>query len=159
MLQYLKLMNGHTELTMAHDPADEYFRKEDQRKRDKLREAQTVDAAREAAVDLKELQLELKTVTEDTSTKILHLQFLVYESQLASDVKRGENSGEYLRHQQVVRYLSPTLELQDSSQHEISIDPTWRLENIGVAAMITSAGNNAYLQAVHTPINKLLPRQ
>jgi len=69
------------------------------------------------------LQLELKTATEDTSTRILHLQFLVYESQLASDVKKGENSGEYLRHQQVVRYLSPTLELQDSSQHEISIDP------------------------------------
>jgi len=106
-----------------------------------------------------DLQLELKTVTKDTSTKILHLQFLVYESQLASDVKRGENSGEYLRHQQVVRYLSPTLELQDNSQHEIRIDPTWRLENVGVAAMITTAGNNAYLQAVHTPINKLLAQQ
>jgi hypothetical protein len=105
------------------------------------------------------LQLELKTAIEDTSTRILHLQFLVYESQLASDVKRGENSGEYLRHQQVVRYLSPTLQLQDSSQHEIRIDPSWRLENVGVAAMITSGGNKAYLQAVHTPINELLARQ
>jgi hypothetical protein len=59
----------------------------------------------------------------------------------------------------VVRYLSPALQLQDNSQHEIRIDPSWRLENVGVAAMITSAGSKAYLQAVHTPINELLARQ
>lgn len=105
------------------------------------------------------LQLELQTVTDDASTQTLYSHFIVYESELASDVKRGENSGKYMLHQQVVRYMSPAIELEDANQHEIMIEPEWQLENIGVAAMITSAGNKTYLQAVHTPIQALLTQQ
>jgi hypothetical protein len=105
------------------------------------------------------LLLELQTVAEDVSIKTLHSYYIVYESQLASDVKRGENSGKYLRHQQVVRYMSPALQLEEVSRHKITIDPEWQLENTGVAAMITSADNQTYLQAVHTPIQALLTQQ
>ena len=105
------------------------------------------------------LRLELQTVSEDTLPEILHSRFLVYESQLSSDVTRGENSGETLSHQQVVRYMSPALRLEDNSRHEINIDPDWQLANIGIAAMITSPGNETYLQAVHTPITALLAQQ
>jgi len=105
------------------------------------------------------LRLELQTASEDTLPKILHSRFLVYESQLSSDVTRGENSGETLSHQQVVRYMSPALRLEDNSRHEINIDPDWQLANIGIAAMITSPGNETYLQAVHTPITALLAQQ
>ena len=102
------------------------------------------------------LRLELQTASEDTLPEILHSRFLVYESQLSSDVTRGENSGETLSHQQVVRYMSPALRLEDNSRHEINIDPDWQLANIGIAAMVTSPGNETYLQAVHTPITALL---
>jgi len=102
------------------------------------------------------LRLELQTASEDTLPEILHSRFLVYESQLSSDVTQGENSGETLSHQQVVRYMSPALRLEDNSRHEINIDPDWQLENIGIAAMITSPGNGTYLQAGHTPITALL---
>jgi len=105
------------------------------------------------------LRLELQAASEDTLPEILHSRFLVYESQLSSDVTRGENSGETLSHQQVVRYMSPALKLEDNSRHEINIDPDWQLENIGIAAMITSPGNETYLQAVHTPITALLAQQ
>ncbi len=105
------------------------------------------------------LRLELQAASEDTLPEILHSRFLVYESQLSSDVTRGENSGETLSHQQVVRYISPALRLEDNSRHEINIDPDWQLANIGIAAMITSPGNETYLQAVHTPITALLVQQ
>jgi len=105
------------------------------------------------------LQLELQTTRDNAPSGTLHSRFIVYESQLASNVKRGENSGEILRHQQVVRYMSSALQLEDDSQHEIRIDPDWQLENIGIAALITSPGNETYLQAVHTPITALLAHQ
>jgi len=105
------------------------------------------------------LQLELQSAAEDAPSGSLHSRFFVYESQLASDVKRGENSGEILRHNQVVRYMSPAVQLEDNSQHEIRIDPDWQLEYMGIAAMITSPGNETYLQAVHTPITGLLVQQ
>ena len=86
----------------------------------------------------------------------LHHRFFVYENELMSDVKRGENSGERLFHQQVVRYMSSALNLKDINQHNISIDPEWNLDNIGVAALVTAPGNENYLQVVHSPITALL---
>jgi hypothetical protein len=102
------------------------------------------------------LQLELQTTSPEALSNPLHSRFIVYESQLASDVKRGENSGKLLQHQQVVRHLSSARELEDSSFYSVKIDPEWRLENIGVAALVTTAGNATYLQAIHTPIITLL---
>jgi len=92
----------------------------------------------------------------DTVGPVQH-RYLVYENNLSSDVKRGENSGEVLHHQQVVRYMSPAQGLQVENQHRIVIDPEWRSENIGVAVLVTSPGERHYLQAVHTPVASLLP--
>jgi len=86
----------------------------------------------------------------------IHHRYLVYENNLSTDVKRGENSGEILHHQQVVRYLSPAQSLQSENQHRISIDPAWQSENIGIAVLVTSADDRHYLQAVHTPVASLL---
>ncbi len=104
------------------------------------------------------LQLELQTTNPEALSSDLHSRFIVYESELATDVKRGENSGELLRHQQVVRYMSSARQLEDRSLYSINIDPEWRLENIGVAALVTTAGNKTYLQAIQTPITTLLPQ-
>jgi len=99
------------------------------------------------------LQLELQS---DTAEKSLQHRYFVYENQLMSDVKSGENSGERLFHQQVVRYMSPALKLKDNNRHSISINPEWRLDNIGVAALVSAPGNESYLQVVHSPITALL---
>ncbi len=102
------------------------------------------------------LQVELKSDTPDVTGKPLQHRFFVYENQLMSDVKRGENSGERLFHQRVVRYMSPALKFDDTNQHNININPQWRLDNIGVAALVITPGNDNYLQVVHTPITRLL---
>ena len=102
------------------------------------------------------LQLELRTVLPTSLTEPLQHQFFVYENQLMSDVTRGENAGEQLRHQQVVRYMSPAQPLEENIQHSIKIGADWRLDQIGVAALVVSPGKDVYLQAVYTPILPLL---
>jgi len=109
------------------------------------------------ARDKSELVVTLQAPAErDTVGPVQH-RYLVYENNLSSDVKRGENSGEVLHHQQVVRYMSRAQALQLQNQHRIAIDPQWQGENIGVAVLVTSPGNRHYLQAVHTPVDSLLP--
>jgi len=101
-------------------------------------------------------QVDLEPSGEDVMSKMLHHRYFVYEKNLSSDVTRGENSGETLNHQNVVRYMSSARKLNQSNQHSITIDPDWQLQNIGIAALVTTPGNENYLQAVHTRIKPLL---
>jgi hypothetical protein len=87
-----------------------------------------------------------------------HHRYLVYENNLSTEVKRGENSGATLHHEQVVRYMSKAQSLHQQNHYRIAIDPDWQAENIGVAVLITSPGDKHYLQAVHTPVASLLSR-
>ena len=102
------------------------------------------------------LTLGLMPSSDKHDTNGLHYRYFVYEKNLVSDVTSGENSGEILKHQHVVRYMSPARKLNPSNSHIISIDPEWKLEDIGVAALVTTPGNLDYLQAVYTPIQPLL---
>ncbi len=102
------------------------------------------------------LLLELEPESDQLDTNGLHHRYFVYEKNLASDVTRGENSGETLKHQHVVRYMSSAQKLKPINRHIISINPDWKLGNIGVAALVTTPGNLSYLQAVHTAISPLL---
>ena len=101
-------------------------------------------------------QIDLEPRRDELDSKMLHHRYFIYEKDLVSDVTRGENSGETLSHQNVVRYMSRARKLNQSNQHNITIDPDWQLENIGVAALVTTPGNESYLQAVHTMIKPLL---
>ena len=102
------------------------------------------------------LQLELESDSDKLDLNGLHHRYFVYEKNLASNVTRGENSGETLKHQHVVRHMSPARKLNASNTYQISIDPDWKLDDIGVAALVTTPGNLSYLQAVYTPITPLL---
>jgi hypothetical protein len=106
--------------------------------------------------DQSELVIALQAPAERGTIGQIHHRYLVYENNLSTDVKRGENSGEVLHHQQVVRYMSPAQSLQTENQHRITIDPDWQSENIGIAVLVTSAGDRHYLQAVHTLVASLL---
>jgi len=86
----------------------------------------------------------------------LHHRYLVFENQLSSDVRRGENAGKQLHHQRVVRYMSPALVLRGINRHRIDIDPAWNGANIGVAVLVTSPGSLRYIDALQAPIAPLL---
>ena len=101
-------------------------------------------------------QIDLEPSHDELDTTMLHHRYFIYEKDLVSDVTRGENSGEILSHQNVVRYMSRAQKLNRNNQHSITIDPDWQLENIGVAALVTTPGNGSYLQAVHTLIKPIL---
>lgn len=105
------------------------------------------------------LIIDLRSPGQRDTIGQVHHRYIVYENNLSTDVKRGENSGEILRHEQVVRYMSSAQNLQTSNQHRIDIDPEWKSENIGVAVLVTSPGDIRYLQALHTSIANLLPKQ
>ena len=100
--------------------------------------------------------LELASTADHSDGRRLHHRYLVYENGLSTDVKRGENSGATLDHQAVVRYMSPAIYLKSENIHKIDIDPEWRPRNVGVAVLVTSPGNEQYLQAVHTPAASIL---
>jgi len=102
------------------------------------------------------LQIDLMPSNAKLNSKMLHHRYFVYEKNLVSDVTRGENSGETLRHQHVVRHMSPARKLNPQNTYQINIDPDWQLENIGVAVLVTTPGNESYLQAVYTAIAPLL---
>ena len=104
------------------------------------------------------LLLELDAPADRDTLGQVHHRFLVYENNLSTDVKRGENSGEVLKHEQVVRYMSEAKNLQPENRHRIAIDSDWQPQNIGVAVLVTSPGNQHYLQALHTPVASLLTR-
>jgi len=106
--------------------------------------------------DESELLIAVRASTERDVGAQIHHRYLVYENNLSTDVKRGENSGKVLHHQQVVRYMSPTQSLQTENRHRIAIDPAWQGANVGIAVLVTSAGNQRYLQAVHAAVASLL---
>ena len=106
-----------------------------------------------------ELVVAVQTPSELDNGEPIHHRYLVYENKLSTDVKRGENSGKVLHHEQVVRYMSPAQSLRTENQHRIAIDPAWQAENVGVAVLVTSVGAHRYLQAVHTPVASLLEVQ
>lgn len=102
------------------------------------------------------LVIELHSAGERETIGQLHLRYLVYENNLSTDVKRGENSGETLKHQQVVRYMSPASNLQVDNRYRIAIDHAWNPKQVGVAVLVTSPGSRHYLQALHTPVASLM---
>ncbi len=86
----------------------------------------------------------------------VHHRYLVYENNLSSDVTRGENRGETLRHQQVVRYMSRAITLKEENHYRIPVATEWKRQDVGVAVIVTSPGSRQYLQALHTPVAGLL---
>ena len=127
---------------------------------DKIRQANRqqspLDLKLTVSRDKTGLVLELQSPGDRDTIGQIHHRYLVYENNLSTDVKRGENSGEILKHEQVVRYMSKTRSLREQNHYRIAIDPDWQAENIGVAVLVTSPGNSHYLQALHTPVASLL---
>lgn len=81
---------------------------------------------------------------------------VLYEKQIATDVRAGENKGAKLSHDNVVRYWSEPL-LMDARtgraewRQTVELAASWKRQNLGLAALVqdTKAGN--VLQALSMP--------
>ena len=80
----------------------------------------------------------------------------VYENNLTSAVKQGENAGATLHHDFVVReWLGPFALNGKSSaswRHEIKLDREWKPKSLGLAAFVQNTATGEVLQAVSRPL-------
>ncbi len=81
---------------------------------------------------------------------------VLYEDQLVSHVRQGENRGVSLRHDHVVRYWSPQkLTNADATQlvsRTIKLHPDWNTAKLGVAAFIEDSQSGEVLQVLSLPL-------
>ena len=81
-------------------------------------------------------------------------QVVVYENNLSTTVKAGENSGALLRHDFVARtWLGPfPVKSGESWRANIRLDPGWKPGDLGVAAFIQDVSSGEVLQALAMPL-------
>jgi len=104
--------------------------------------------------------LDLDILVQDKQLRASSAVFVVlFENQLVSQVKAGENTGKTLRHEYVVRQLVGPLSLSDAmpgSRHsvEIAIPESVKRENAGVVAFVQNIGDGSVLQALFAPLTQ-----
>lgn len=98
-----------------------------------------------------------KSVQVSTNIKTTEAGPLVYylalqENNLQSTVNAGENRGEMLRHDYVVRqWLGPFkvgAEGKISASHEIQLQPAWKQRDLSVVAFVQNSATGEILQAI-----------
>lgn len=98
-----------------------------------------------------------KSVQVSTNIKTTEAGPLVYylalqENNLQSTVNAGENRGELLRHDYVVRqWLGPfkvSAEGKISDSHEIQLQPAWKQRDLSVVAFVQNSATGEILQAL-----------
>lgn len=79
----------------------------------------------------------------------------LYENDLTSRVEAGENAGQRLRHDYVVRELAGPLRIPASGmlsfQHRFALDGDWKRAHLGVSAFVQSAVTGEVYQALQRP--------
>jgi hypothetical protein len=104
--------------------------------------------------DIMDVRVDAGRVT-DSKTAI---NIALYENGLSSDVSDGENEGEHLSHDYVVRRFY-TSKLQKSADNKITVsqsipvDKDWRKENMGVVAFAQDMDSGEVLQAVRVEMD------
>lgn len=77
---------------------------------------------------------------------------VLQEHQLQNAVKAGENKGETLRHDYVVRqWLGPYklgADGQVSTHHEIPLQPSWKKQDLGLVAFVQNTATGEVVQAL-----------
>jgi hypothetical protein len=81
---------------------------------------------------------------------------IIYENQLRSEIRAGENRGANLQHDRVVRFWSTALPLNKADgtalwRQTLKIPADWQLKQLGVAAFVQDAQAGEVLQAVAMP--------
>lgn len=93
--------------------------------------------------------------TVATAQKDTVFYIALYENDLVSDVRAGENSGTHLHHDYVVReWLGPFNSKDEATgvAHSMVIKPDWKIHNLGVVAFVQNRSNGEVLQAVNAKV-------
>jgi hypothetical protein len=72
----------------------------------------------------------------------------LYENQLSSDVKTGENSGAWLFHDYVVREWLGPYPVGEPRQLRMTLKPDWQPASLGLAAVVQTPDKGEVLQAL-----------
>ena len=74
----------------------------------------------------------------------------IFENGLSSSIDAGENRGKNLKHDYVVRHLSPPQTTMSGQQHsfELQLNSDWKLVKLGVAVVVKLQNSGRTLQAV-----------
>jgi hypothetical protein len=99
------------------------------------------------------LQLELKSDITNSELEDVGFYFAVVENNLSSDVEDGENEGEILRHDYVVRQLSEPYfqskpENQKVTKYTVTLDSNWKKQDLSIVAFAENPHTGDVLQAV-----------
>ena len=99
------------------------------------------------------LQLNLKTDISASKIKDVGFYLVIIENNLASDVDDGENEGELLHHDYVVRqflgpYVQSKPENQRSREQTIVLQPEWKRDDLSIVAFAENPHTGEVLQAV-----------
>jgi hypothetical protein len=82
----------------------------------------------------------------------------ITESELSSEVTRGENRGRRLRHTSVVRILRTIGEVENSpgvkfeQEIQLRLDPGWKRENLRIVAFLQQPGPARVIGAASLPV-------
>ncbi len=102
-------------------------------------------------------RIELQADTAQSPAKTLELYLAVLEHNLVSNVQAGENDGETLHHDYVVRMLKGPVQVRrDDAGGEMSvkldIPDGWRQSNMQLTGFVQNPRNGEVLQAVSLPL-------
>lgn len=102
-----------------------------------------------------EIEVSFSVAPSERSRQRLQGVVVLYEDQLVSDVRLGENRGATLHHDRVVRQWSPvTLGAGGEAQRlrkTIALQPDWNAAKLGVAAFVEDLQTGEVLQALALP--------
>ena len=100
--------------------------------------------------------LDISAVAQNTQEGNHALFLALYENNLTSVVKHGENAGSTLHHDFVVREWLGPLPLKGKNaaswRHEIRLDKEWNPTSLGLAAFVQNTATGEVLQAVSRPL-------
>jgi len=99
------------------------------------------------------LDLELKSDITDSDVKDVGFYFAIVENNLSSNVDDGENEGEKLHHDYVVRslagpYFQSKPENQLVTEYTVSLDSDWKKQDLRIVAFAEDPHTGDVLQAV-----------
>jgi hypothetical protein len=107
----------------------------------------------DVAANVRKIYLELTSTAVSGSVDDISLYFAVLEDHLYSDVNDGENDGEKLRHDYVVRHLSEPYLFNRTSdpartEYSIELPAGWKRQDLSVIAFAENSQTGEVLQAV-----------
>jgi hypothetical protein len=81
---------------------------------------------------------------------------IVFENNHSVRVTRGENTGEQLQHDYVVRHMERAFALKpgakDAKTLTLTLDPSWKADQLGVAVLLQEPTTMKILAAAHQPL-------